>query len=43
MAFFLISQKKKRPSEVCLEVGFENISHFSTAFKNKFGVNASRL
>lgn len=41
MAFFLISQRKKRPSEVYLEVGFENLSHFSTAFKNKFGVNAS--
>jgi AraC-like DNA-binding protein len=41
MAFFLISQRKKRPSEVYLEVGFENLSHFSTAFKNKFGVVAS--
>lgn len=43
MAYFLISQKKKRPTEVYLEVGFENLSHFSTAFKNKFGVNASLL
>ena len=43
MAFFLISQKKKRPSEVYLEVGFENLSHFSTAFKNKFGLNASEV
>lgn len=33
MAYFLISQKNKRPSDVYLEVGFENFSHFSTAFK----------
>jgi AraC-like DNA-binding protein len=41
MAYFLISQKKRKPSEVYLEVGFENLSHFSTAFKKEFGVNAS--
>ncbi|MBB5437701.1 AraC-like DNA-binding protein [Pedobacter sp. AK017] len=41
MAYFLISQKKKKPTEVYLEVGFENLSHFSTAFKREFGVNAS--
>jgi AraC-like DNA-binding protein len=41
MAYFLISQKSKKPSEVYLEVGFENLSHFSTAFKKEFGVNAS--
>ncbi len=41
MAYFLISQKNKKPSDVYLEVGFENLSHFSTAFKREFGVNAS--
>lgn len=43
MAHFLISQKNRKPSEVYLEVGFENLSHFSTAFKKEFGVNASVL
>ncbi|HEY0261773.1 MAG TPA: AraC family transcriptional regulator [Chitinophagales bacterium] len=43
MAHFLISQKDKRPSDVYLEVGFENFSHFSTAFKKEFGVNASSV
>ena len=42
-AYYLISEKKLRPSEVYLEVGFENLSHFSTVFKKKFGVNASDL
>lgn len=42
-AYYLILEKKLRPSEVYLEVGFENLSHFSTVFKNKFGVNASDL
>lgn len=36
-AHFLISKKKQRPSEVYLEVGFENLSHFSYAFKKHFG------
>lgn len=40
-AHFLISQKNRKPSDVYLEVGFENLSHFSTAFKKEFGVNAS--
>jgi len=43
MAYFLISQKKRKPSDVYLEVGFENLSHFSTSFKKEFGVNASVL
>jgi AraC-like DNA-binding protein len=28
---------------VYLEVGFENLSHFSTAFKQEFGYTASSL
>lgn len=40
-AYFLITQQNKRPTDVYLEVGFENLSHFSTAFKKEFGVNAS--
>lgn len=42
-AHFLITQQQKRPSDIYLEVGFENLSHFSTAFKKEFGVNASSL
>lgn len=42
-AHYLISQKKQRPSDVYLEVGFENLSHFSFAFKKRFGVTPSGL
>ncbi|MDN5288363.1 MAG: AraC family transcriptional regulator [Mucilaginibacter sp.] len=41
MAYFLISQKNKKPSDIYLEVGFANLSHFSRVFKKEFGVNAS--
>jgi len=42
-AHFLIAQQKQSPASVYNEVGFENFSHFSTAFKKKFGYNASSL
>jgi len=42
-AHFLIAQQKQSPASVYLEVGFENLSHFSTAFKKRFGYNASSL
>lgn len=42
-AHFLISEKGKKPSDVYLEVGFENLSHFSFAFKKAFGVAPSQL
>jgi AraC family transcriptional regulator, exoenzyme S synthesis regulatory protein ExsA len=43
MAHFLILQKRKKPSDVYLDVGFENLSHFSSSFKKEFGVNPSVL
>lgn len=42
-AHFLISKKNQRPSEVYLEVGFENLSHFSFAFKKQFGYVPTEL
>ncbi|MEN2400188.1 helix-turn-helix domain-containing protein [Flavobacterium sp. MC2016-06] len=36
-ANYLITEKKQKPSEVYHNVGFENFSHFTTAFKQKFG------
>ena len=42
-AHYLLSRKKKRPSEVYLEVGFENLSHFSFAFKKRYGFTPSEL
>jgi AraC-like DNA-binding protein len=37
LAHYELSQKKRRPAEICYEVGFENLSHFSYAFKKHFG------
>lgn len=42
-ARFLIEIKGQKPSEVYLEVGFEDLSHFSYAFKKAFGVTPSQL
>ncbi|WP_394365961.1 AraC family transcriptional regulator [Pedobacter hiemivivus] len=33
----------QKPREVYLEVGFEDLSHFSFVFKKKYGVSPNRL
>lgn len=42
-AHFLLEKKQRKPSDVYLELGFEDLSHFSFAFKQKFGKNPSEL
>jgi len=42
-AYHLIRQKKQRPNEIYLELGFENLSHFYTSFKQKFGVTPANI
>lgn len=37
LAHYLIAEKSRKPVEVYFEVGFENLSHFSFAFKKHFG------
>jgi len=39
----LLIRKGNKPSDVYLEVGFENFSHFSYSFKKQYGVSPSRL
>src|SRR5690606_743951 len=43
LAHYYFVEKKKRPIEVCYEVGFENLSHFSCAFKKQFGYPPTAL
>lgn len=43
LAYYQLSEKKKKPIEVYLEVGFEDLSHFSFAFKKKYGIPPTHL
>jgi AraC-like DNA-binding protein len=43
LAHYQFAEKKKNPIDVCYEVGFENLSHFSYAFKKQFGYPPSQL
>ncbi len=36
-ARFMIEQRKEKPSDVYLDLGFEDLSHFSFAYKKEFG------
>lgn len=42
-AHFLLAKKNKKPAEIYYDLGFENLSHFSFAFKKKFGVAPTGL
>ena len=42
-AHYLIKEKGKAPSDVYLDLGFEDLSHFSFTFKRKYGVAPSRI
>ena len=42
-AHHLIHQKKQKPGDIYLDLGFENLSHFYTSFKQKFGVTPETL
>jgi AraC family transcriptional regulator, exoenzyme S synthesis regulatory protein ExsA len=42
-AYFLIRDKHQKPSDIYIDLGFENLSHFSFAFKKAFGKTPSQL
>ncbi|UOR03899.1 AraC family transcriptional regulator [Hymenobacter aerilatus] len=43
LAHYQLAEKKKKPVELYLEVGFENLAHFSYAFKKQFGYSPTAL
>lgn len=43
LAHYQFVEKSKKPIDVCYEVGFENLSHFSYAFKKHFGYAPTAL
>jgi AraC-like DNA-binding protein len=42
-AYYLIKERQKKPTEIYLGLGFEDISHFSFAFKKAFGITPNQL
>ncbi|HVI46214.1 MAG TPA: AraC family transcriptional regulator [Chitinophaga sp.] len=42
-AYYLISVKRLRPSEIYLNIGFESLSHFSISFRKAFGRSPSKI
>lgn len=42
-AYYLIKEKGKKSSDIYLDLGFEDLSHFSFAFRKQFGVTATEV
>lgn len=42
-ARFLIEEKKQKASDIYLDLGFENLSHFSYAYKKRFGHSPNKV
>ncbi len=42
-ARYQIEKKSKKPSDIYLDLGFESLSHFSSSFKQKFGMAPTEL
>ena len=42
-AFYLIRQKNKKPQNIYIELGFENLSHFYISFKQKYGCTPAEI
>lgn len=43
LAHYQLAEKSRKPVELYLEVGFENLAHFSYAFKKQFGYPPTAL
>jgi AraC-like DNA-binding protein len=43
LAHYQLAEQGKKPTDVCYETGFENLSHFSYAFKKQFGYSPAHL
>jgi len=42
-AMYRIRQKKEKPADFYLDLGFENLSHFYFKFKQKFGITTTEI
>ncbi|SEW49622.1 helix-turn-helix domain-containing protein [Chitinophaga arvensicola] len=42
-AYYLIEKKQQKPADIYLDLGFENLSHFYSSFKEKFGITPATI
>ncbi len=42
-AYKILSETSKKVGDVCIETGFEDMAHFSKAFKKEFGLSPSEI
>lgn len=42
-AYFLMKEKQQSPSDIYVDLGFEDLSHFSYAFKKQFGSSPKNI
>ncbi len=42
-AYDLLEKKQKKPADIYLDLGFENLSHFYSSFKEKFGITPAMI
>jgi len=42
-AYYLIQKKSRNPRDIYLDLGFENLSHFYTSFKQKYGMTPAEI
>jgi AraC family transcriptional regulator, exoenzyme S synthesis regulatory protein ExsA len=42
-AYYLMKKKNKKPQDIYLDLGFENLSHFYTSFKKKYGTTPAEI
>jgi AraC family transcriptional regulator, exoenzyme S synthesis regulatory protein ExsA len=42
-AYYLIKKKNQKPQDIYLDLGFQNLSHFYTSFKRKYGMTPAEI
>ena len=42
-AYFLLNKQHQKPTDIYIDLGFEDLSHFSFVFKKEFGVSPSEV
>jgi AraC-like DNA-binding protein len=42
-AYFLLDKEHKKPTDIYIDLGFEDLSHFSFTFKKQYGIAPSEL